>query len=388
MATLLRAEGAAILALQEGDVRTLFSYRLEETMSWPDVLGDGALQRALIDRAGFTTAIPAERWGESVAYALLAPITSTGSGRGVLCAMRHSVPFDAVEVVAGEAAARLLSMAFADAQAAALGVRDGTSEAAPGGQAMPAQADGQGAPTLRVVLIESQPATRLGLETILERAGLRVLVSCATIAEAVARLAATRCDVVLVGTLTGATPGDAVQRLRGRTRAEIVVVTDPRRGTEGPAALRAGASGQLTRDAAPAAIVAALQAAAAGLTTLDPFVVNALLGRPEGPEAPAPEEPVGMAGHMDFGADSARAEATPAASEAEPARRRASDALSPRELELLRYLAEGYTNKEIARVMVLADDTVKKGVQGLIAKLGAADRTHAVVLALRNRLIE
>jgi DNA-binding NarL/FixJ family response regulator len=62
--------------------------------------------------------------------------------------------------------------------------------------------------------------------------------------------------------------------------------------------------------------------------------------------------------------------------------------LTPRELELLRYMAEGYTNKEVARAMVLAEDTVKKGVQMLIAKLGAADRTHAVVLALRNHLIE
>ena len=51
-------------------------------------------------------------------------------------------------------------------------------------------------------------------------------------------------------------------------------------------------------------------------------------------------------------------------------------------------MAEGYTNKEVARAMVLAEDTVKKAVQTLIAKLGAADRTHAVVLALRNRLIE
>src|SRR5207248_11155636 len=62
--------------------------------------------------------------------------------------------------------------------------------------------------------------------------------------------------------------------------------------------------------------------------------------------------------------------------------------LTPRELELRRYLAEGYTNKEIARAMVLAEDTVKKGVQTLIAKLGATDRTHAVVLALRRHLIE
>jgi DNA-binding CsgD family transcriptional regulator len=59
----------------------------------------------------------------------------------------------------------------------------------------------------------------------------------------------------------------------------------------------------------------------------------------------------------------------------EPRRRpRTHDPLTPREMELLRYMAEGYTNKEIARAMVLAEDTVKKGVQMLIAKLGAADR--------------
>jgi DNA-binding NarL/FixJ family response regulator len=50
-------------------------------------------------------------------------------------------------------------------------------------------------------------------------------------------------------------------------------------------------------------------------------------------------------------------------------------------------MAEGYTNKELARAMVLAEDTVKKAVQTLIAKLGAADRTHAVVIALRTHLI-
>jgi DNA-binding NarL/FixJ family response regulator len=82
-------------------------------------------------------------------------------------------------------------------------------------------------------------------------------------------------------------------------------------------------------------------------------------------------------------------EATGTEDEAEPgAAVPVREPLTPRELEVLRYLAEGYTNKEIARAMVLAEDTVKKGVQTLIAKLGATDRTHAVVLALRRRLIE
>jgi DNA-binding NarL/FixJ family response regulator len=83
-----------------------------------------------------------------------------------------------------------------------------------------------------------------------------------------------------------------------------------------------------------------------------------------------------------------RAEETEAVEETVEPGAAVFEPLTPRELELLRYLAEGYTNKEIARAMVLAEDTVKKGVQTLIAKLGATDRTHAVVLALRRRLIE
>jgi DNA-binding NarL/FixJ family response regulator len=192
---------------------------------------------------------------------------------------------------------------------------------------------------------------------------------------------------------------------------------DERRGTEVHAALRAGATGQLARAARPAQIVAALQSAAVGMTAIDPAALGALLGTGRGSDATSarrvsdalsrpvaladadarPGPPAAPLGTSAAGApepdpgDPALTE-PPASDEERPRRQRMpardADALSPREMELLRYLAEGYTNKEIARVMVLADDTVKKGVQSLIAKLGAADRTHAVVLALRNRVID
>ena len=75
VATLLRAEGAAILALQNGEVRTLFSCRIDDALAWRLVLGDDAVDRAVTDRSAFATAIPAERWGDAASYALLAPIT-------------------------------------------------------------------------------------------------------------------------------------------------------------------------------------------------------------------------------------------------------------------------------------------------------------------------
>jgi len=251
---------------------------------------------------------------------------------------------------------------------------------------------------LRVAIIESQPATRLGLELILGRSGVLVVMSCATVAELLAGLPGARCEVALVGTLADATPGDAVQRLRERAQLEVVVITEPRHGTEGRAALRAGASGQISRDAAPATIVAALHAAASGLATMDTSVLEALLRSrddaddladatvgADAQESATEREAPGPAARVEESRDQG---ARPPGPESARAARRATDALSPRERELLRYLAEGYTNKEIARVMVLADDTVKKGVQSLIAKLGAADRTHAVVLALRSGLIQ
>ena len=258
---------------------------------------------------------------------------------------------------------------------------------------------------LRVAIIESQPATRVGLETILERAGLITVLSCATAAEAIAGLAGLRCEVVLVGTTADATAADAVRRIREQARAEVVVIGDPHHANEGRAILRAGARGQIARDAAPETIVAALHAAASGLATMDAAALETLLrsgDQPndlvDAPPADGGDDSLIERTATDPGARSETTEAEgprptvegprPTGPEAARAARRVTDALSPRERELLRYLAEGYTNKEIARVMVLADDTVKKGVQSLIAKLGAADRTHAVVLALRSGLIQ
>jgi len=257
---------------------------------------------------------------------------------------------------------------------------------------------------LRVAIIESQPATRVGLETILERVGLITVLSCATVTEAIAGLAGVRCEVALIGTIADAAPADAVRRIRERARVEVVVIGDPHHANEGRAILRAGARGQIPRDAAPETIVAALHAAASGLAAVDAAVLEALLrseGRPDDlmdapagdadDDAPFERSAIDPGGRAEItGAEGPRPAADGPRQTGEMARaaRRVTDALSPRERELLRYLAEGYTNKEIARVMVLADDTVKKGVQSLIAKLGAADRTHAVVLALRSGLIQ
>src|SRR6266850_608951 len=231
------------------------------------------------------------------------------------------------------------------------------------------------APVLRVLAVEDHPVMRMGVRAMLEREGFVVAGATATCAEAIGMLAEARADVALLDLrLPDATGAEAVIRLRESAPAlPIVVFSVERTPALIRAVLRAGANGYVTKDAPVARIVAALHAAVAGLVALGPEEAISSAGaaptesvHPNGEERAVPAEPAGTNG----------GDALP------------HEPLTPRELELLRYMAEGYTNKEVARAMVLAEDTVKKAVQTLIAKLGAADRTNAVVLALRNHLID
>ncbi len=202
---------------------------------------------------------------------------------------------------------------------------------------------------VRVLAVEDHPVMRLGVRALLEREGLVVAGITSTCAEAVDLIGENEPDVVLLDLgLPDATGPEAVARIR-----EV--------------------SSSLPIIAFSVQVIAALEAAVQGLTALGPAEARALSRIAE--VVPVPQA-------AEEAADVETDDSEPGAPV--PVR----EPLTPRELELLRYLAEGYTNKEIARAMVLAEDTVKKGVQTLIAKLGATDRTHAVVLALRRHLIE
>ena len=234
---------------------------------------------------------------------------------------------------------------------------------------------------LRVLCVEDHPVMRVGIQTLLEREGLVVSSMSATSAEAVEQARQGIADVALVDlNLPDAEGVDVIERLHA-TAPDLPVVAFSVDGSidRVRAALRAGAIGYLNKRTPAKRLVAALRAAAAGLSALGPEEVAALAERPDA----AGLTESALARQLRTGLDDA-----PDAKPERPVERSPQEALSPRELELLKYLAEGYTNKEIAGAMVLAEDTVKKAVQTLIAKLGAADRTHAVVLALRSALIE
>jgi DNA-binding NarL/FixJ family response regulator len=244
---------------------------------------------------------------------------------------------------------------------------------------------------LRVLAVEDHPVMQLGVRALLEREGLIVVGLTSTCSEAIGLLEEAQPDVVLCDLhLPDATGAEAIERIRGEAPAlPIVAFSIDRSPHLIRAVLRAGGNGYVSKDTPASRVVAALHAAVEGLVAISKEAAASIAKLdPLEPSAQAPTESREPDATTKAGATPNGPTPNgvpPNGSSDNPAQH---EPLTPRELELLRYMAEGYTNKEVARAMVLAEDTVKKGVQMLIAKLGAADRTHAVVLALRNHLIE
>ncbi len=117
--------------------------------------------------------------------------------------------------------------------------------------------------------------------------------------------------------------------------------------------LRQGVKAVLPANATAAQVVAAIQAAAVGLVVIHPGEVEGLIPLRATSEAP----------------------------------RMLSEALTPREIEVLRLLAEGLGNKEIAARLVISEHTVKFHVASIMGKLGAASRTEAVMLGIRRGIV-
>jgi DNA-binding NarL/FixJ family response regulator/putative methionine-R-sulfoxide reductase with GAF domain len=244
---------------------------------------------------------------------------------------------------------------------------------------------------LRVLAVEDHPVMQLGVRALLEREGLNVVGLTSTCSEAIGLLEEAQPDVVLCDLhLPDATGAEAITRIRIEAPALPIVAFSIDRTPELiRAVLRAGGNGYVSKDTPASRVIAALHAAVEGLVAISREAaasiakLDLLESSAQPPIQSKEPEAASKPGATPYGATPNGA--PPNGSADSPSQH---EPLTPRELELLRYMAEGYTNKEVARAMVLAEDTVKKGVQMLIAKLGAADRTHAVVLALRNHLIE
>ena len=223
--------------------------------------------------------------------------------------------------------------------------------------------DASGDP-VTVVVADDQSAVREGLVLLLGTLpGITVAGEAADGEAAVDLVAATRPQVVLMDLNMPRCDGVAAT---ARITAEhpgtrVVVLTTYADDESIISALRAGALGYLTKDATRAEIGRAVEAAAAGQAVLDPAVQQRLLSaatRSPGPaEPPAPGRVAGQApGQAPPGADD----------------------LTPREVDVLRLIAAGQSNREIARTLFVSEATVKTHVNRIFAKTGSRDRAQAI----------
>jgi len=214
---------------------------------------------------------------------------------------------------------------------------------------------------LRVVIADDQPLMRAGFRAVLEATGSIEVVAEAGDGEAAIRAAeAHRPDVVLMDIRMPGT--DGIEATRRLPRDRVLILTTFGLDDYIVDALRAGASGFLTKDAPAADLVAAVRAIAAGDAVLSPAVTRRLLDR-VGARLPS----TGRGG------------------------RAAADGLAEltdREREVLHLIASGLSNGEIAAALVLAEPTVKTHVSNVLGKLGLRDRVQAVIFAYEHGLVE
>ncbi|MFT2752842.1 response regulator [Clavibacter sp. Sh2088] len=217
----------------------------------------------------------------------------------------------------------------------------------------------------RILLVDDQSLVRMGFRLVLESApDLEVVGEAADGRTAVDQVVALRPDVVLMDVRMPGVDGiEATRRIVAEHPAvRVLILTTFDVDEHAFAALRAGASGFLLKDATPAELASAVRVVASGDSVVAPRVTRRML------EMFADVLPVGSA---------------PAATGVHPR----LAALTPRETEVLRRVAEGRSNAEIAGDLFLAEATVKTHVGRILAKLAVRDRVQAVVLAYETGLV-
>jgi DNA-binding NarL/FixJ family response regulator len=213
---------------------------------------------------------------------------------------------------------------------------------------------------IRVLVADDQQLLRAGFRVILEsEPGIEVVGEAADGVEALDVARDTRPDVVLMDIRMPRLDGlTATERLLARPEPPRVVVLTTFDQTEYVVrALRAGAYGFLLKDAPASRLVMAVRAAASGEALIEPAITRRLLERITTPDA------AGVALPESF------------------------RDLTDRELEVLRLMARGLSNAEIAAHLVVAETTVKTHVARVLAKLSLRDRVQAVVLAYETGFV-
>jgi DNA-binding NarL/FixJ family response regulator len=212
--------------------------------------------------------------------------------------------------------------------------------------------------TIRVLIVDDQPLARAGFKAVLEATGAINVVAEAERGEQAVELARRHDpDVVLMDIRM---PGmDGIEATRRMPRQKVLILTTFGLDEYIIEALRAGASGFLLKDAPVEELVRAVRTVAAGDAQLSPAVTKRLLEQVARRLPAAVKRDTGSLGE-----------------------------LTDREREVLRLMAVGMSNAEIASALVVSEPTVKTHVSSVLQKLGLRDRVQAVIYAYENGLIE
>ena len=214
-------------------------------------------------------------------------------------------------------------------------------------------------PRIRVLIADDQTLVRTGFRVILESEDdIEVVAEAGTGTEAIRQARLTAPDVILMDIRMPELDGLAAteQILRQPDPPTIVVLTTFDQNEYVYRALRGGAAGFLLKDAPSTRLLAAVRAAATGDSLIEPSITQRLLER-FATAAPAVDRPPELA------------------------------ALTDRERDVLRLIARGLSNAEIAAELVVAETTVKTHVARILTKLGVRDRVQAVVVAYRTGFV-
>ena len=212
-----------------------------------------------------------------------------------------------------------------------------------------------------VLLADDQEMVRTGFRLILSSEdGIEVVGEAGTGVDAVAKARTLRPDVVLMDIRMPELDGlAATEQIMAMTEPpRVVVLTTFDLNEYVYRALRAGASGFLLKDAPSSRLVGAVRAAAAGDELIEPSITRRLVEAFADAEAQPPAELPAVLG-----------------------------SLTERELDVLRLLARGLSNGEVAEELVVAETTVKTHVARILAKLGVRDRVQAVVVAYESGFV-
>ncbi|HSJ55194.1 MAG TPA: response regulator transcription factor [Anaerolineae bacterium] len=220
--------------------------------------------------------------------------------------------------------------------------------------------------TIRVLIADDHAVVRQGLRTFLElqddpsKLPIHVVGEATNGAEAVELARRLQPDVVLLDLVMPVMDGiEATPRIiEGCPRARVMILTSFGEEERVFPAIRAGAQGYLLKDISPDDLVEAVRAVYAGKVQLHPDIARKLMWAVAGKEE-------AVAGH---------------------AAAHHPNELTERELEVLRLIADGLNNREIAARLVISEKTVKTHVSSILGKLHLEDRTQAAVYAFRHGL--